>query len=52
MTNLKIEKDIIIKRLDGIESELIELKKISQETLDDFGGGDGWKLAQFHLHRA
>ncbi|MEK7472941.1 MAG: DUF86 domain-containing protein [Patescibacteria group bacterium] len=52
MTNLKIEKDIIIKRLDGIESELIELKKISQETLDDFGSGNGWKLAQFHLHRA
>lgn len=35
MTDLALEKDIIVKRIEGIEAELSELKK----------------LAQFHLHR-
>lgn len=52
MTQLVIEKDIITKRLEGIEAELAELQKLSQLSLDQFSGGDGWKLAQFHLHRA
>jgi len=49
---MKLEKDIIIKRTDGIEKEIADLKKLGQQNLSDFIIGDGWKLAQFHLHRA
>ena len=52
MNQLKIEKDIIVKRIEGIENEITELKKLSQLSLDSFKSGDGWKLSQFHLHRA
>lgn len=52
MTPLKLETDIIIKRVEGIESEIAELKKLGEQALDKFQTGDGWKLAQFHLHRA
>ena len=52
MTGLIIEKDIVVKRIEGIESELSELKKLAQIPIDVFSSGDGWKLAQFHLHRA
>jgi len=52
MTDLKLEKDIIIKRMEGIESEIVELKKLGEKSLEEFRAGDSWKLAQFHLHRA
>ena len=44
MNPLKLEKDIIIKRMAGIETELEELKQLGKQ--------DFQKLAQFHLHRA
>lgn len=52
MNSLPLEKDIIVKRLEGIEAELLELRQLAQQELGGFSGGDGWKLAQFHLHRA
>lgn len=52
MTNLPLEKDIIVKRIDGIEQELHNLQQLSKEPFDQFSTEDGWKLAQFHLHRA
>jgi uncharacterized protein YutE (UPF0331/DUF86 family) len=52
MTILKIEKDIVAKRMEGIEAEITELKKLSEQDFDVFSNGDGWKLAQFHLHRS
>ncbi len=52
MNALPLEKDTIIKRLEGIEAELNELKTLARQPLSDFSAGDGWKLAQFHLHRA
>ncbi|OIN88501.1 hypothetical protein COW80_05370 [Candidatus Beckwithbacteria bacterium CG22_combo_CG10-13_8_21_14_all_01_47_9] len=52
MTKLKLEKNIIVKRLEGIEAELVELKQLSEQEFAIFSAGDGWKLAQFHLHRA
>lgn len=52
MTSLKIEKNIIVKRVEGIEAEMVELKKLGNIDFDQFEKGDGWKLAQFHLHRA
>lgn len=52
MTNLVLEKDVIIKRIEGIESEISELKILSQQSLEEFSQKQGWQLAQFHLHRA
>lgn len=52
MTTLKLEKNVIIKRINGIEAELVELKKLGEQALEKFQSDDGWKLAQFHLHRA
>lgn len=52
MNSLPLEKEIIVKRLEGIEAELVELRRLARQDLGDFTHGDGWKLAQFHLHRA
>lgn len=52
MTPLVLEKDIIIKRIDGIESEVHEMEKLGHQSLEQFTNGDGYKLAQYHLHRA
>ena len=52
MNTLPFEKDTIVKRLEGIEAELGELKSLAKQPLVEFSAGTGWKLAQFHLHRA
>lgn len=52
MTNLKIERDVVVKRMGGIEGEVASLKELSEKNLAEFQGSDAWKLAQFHLHRA
>lgn len=51
MSNI-IEKDIVIKRINGIQQELSELGKLGSLEFEEFSKGDGFKLAQFHLHRA
>lgn len=52
MTNLKLERDIILKRIDGIEEEINELQKLRKTPFEEFRNGNSWKLTQFHLHRA
>jgi uncharacterized protein YutE (UPF0331/DUF86 family) len=52
MSNNKIEKDVVVKRVNGIEAELQELRKLGTASLDEFKSGVGFKLAQYHLHRA
>ena len=52
MNKLNLEKDIITKRIEGIEAEITELKKLGEQGFSEFMTGSGWKLAQFHLHRA
>lgn len=47
-----IEKDIIIKRINGIQQELSELRQLGLLGFEEFSKGNGFKLAQFHLHRA
>lgn len=49
---LALEKDVIIKRIDGIQAELVELHKLGQMSLEEFSNGFGFKLAHYHLHRA
>lgn len=51
MTNLKIEKDIVLKRIEGIEGEIKELQLLKGKSFEEFKNSDAWKLAQFHLHR-
>lgn len=52
MTKLQVEKDIVVKRMEGIEAELVELRGLGEQSVEEFATGEGWKLAQFHLHRA
>ncbi len=51
MTKVHIEPDIILKRIAGIQTELSDLHDIKDQSFEDFSTGNGWKLAQFHLHR-
>jgi len=52
MNKLPLEKDAIIKRIDGIQGEVAELRKLAQIPLGEFQEGIGYKLAHYHLHRA
>lgn len=52
MSKDAIERDVVMVRVNGIEGELAELKKIATEPLAAFAVGTGYKLAQYHLHRA
>jgi uncharacterized protein YutE (UPF0331/DUF86 family) len=52
MNALPIEKDIILKRFNGIQGELAELSELAKTPFQEFKGGVGFKLAQYHLHRA
>lgn len=52
MTPNAIEKDIILKRVNGIQQEIAELQKLSALPFEEFKDGDGYKLAQYHMHRA
>lgn len=47
-----IERDVVMVRVSGIEGEIVELQKIATEPFDTFSVGTGYKLAQYHLHRA
>lgn len=50
--NTTLEKDTILKRTNGIQLEIEELKKLADLPIVEFSEGDGYKLAQYHLHRA
>lgn len=47
-----IDKDVIVKRINGILKDLAELKLLQDTPLDEFKNGTGHKLAEYHLHRA
>ena len=49
---LPLEKDTIIKRINGIQAEIAELLLLGKQALEEFSNGDGHKLAEYHLHRA
>ena len=52
MKKQPLEKDTIIKRINGIQAEIAELQKLSKQSLDEFSTQDGYKLAEYHLHHA
>lgn len=49
---LPLERETILKRVNGIQAEVAELKKLGALSSDEFKSGIPFKLAQFHLHRA
>lgn len=49
---LPLEKDTIVKRINGIQVEIAELKNLSRQSLEEFKSGDGHKLAEYHMHRS
>lgn len=52
MKKLAVEKDVVIKRVNGIRQEVSELQKLAKVPFGQFEHGDAFKLAQYHLHRA
>lgn len=52
MSKDAIERDVVMVRVNGIEGELAELGNLAKEPFETFTGGSGYKLAQYHLHRA
>lgn len=49
---LPLEKDTIVKRINGIQIEIAALTNLSKQSLSEFKNGDGHKLAEYHIHRA
>lgn len=52
MTPQPIEKESVLKRVNGIQGEIAELENLQSIPLREFSEGVGFKLAQYHLHRA
>lgn len=52
MSKDAIERDVVMVRVNGIEGELAQLRNLVKEPFETFAGGSGYKLAQYHLHRA
>ena len=52
MPTKAIEKDVIIKRINGIQQKIAELAGMNSLSFNEFKDGDAYKLAQYHLHRA
>ncbi|MBI3599088.1 MAG: DUF86 domain-containing protein [Nitrospinae bacterium] len=52
MVRLTLDKDTILKRINGIQNEIGEMEKLSRIPFEEFKEGVGFKLAQFHLHRS
>jgi uncharacterized protein YutE (UPF0331/DUF86 family) len=46
-----LERDTLIKRINGIQAELAELQELGTQSPEEFSSGYGHKLAEYHLHR-
>ena len=52
MTQLPIEREAILPRLDGIRKNIKKLKSLAQLPFEEFSTGDPYDLAQHHLRLA
>jgi uncharacterized protein YutE (UPF0331/DUF86 family) len=52
MTNLPIEREAILPRIDGIRRNLKRLEALSKLPLQEFAQGDAYDLVQHHLRLA
>ena len=52
MSPRAIERDTILKRVNGIEAETAALRGLAKLPFTDFLEAKGFELGQYHLHRA
>lgn len=52
MNQQKLERDVIVKRINGIQAELAAMRGFTQPSFEDFQKAKGFELGQYHLHRA
>lgn len=52
MVKLFLDKETILKRINGIQEEIRELEKLAKLPFQEFEEGIGFKLSQYHMHRA
>ena len=52
MTKLLLDKETMLKRINGIQEEIRELENLAKFPFEEFENGIGFKLAQYHMHRA
>lgn len=52
MTDFTINKETIIKRINGIQEEIAQMKKLGDVDFSEYEKSDRYKLAEYHLHRA
>jgi len=52
MTSLPLDEVTVLRRMNGIQDELREMKLLAAIQFTEFKSGVGFKLAQYHLHRA
>ncbi len=52
MTPVPLDKTSVLNRVNGIQGELVALRKLATLPFPEFRDGDGFELAQFHLHHA
>lgn len=52
MVKLFLDKETILKRINGIQEEIKELEKLAKLPFHEFAEGVGFKLSQYHMHRA
>lgn len=52
MTNLVLNKETILKRINGIQEEIRQMKKVGEINFSEYEKSDRYKIAEYHLHRA
>lgn len=52
VNKIALDKDTILKRINGIQEEIKELNKLAKIPFEEFEEGVGFKLAHYHMHRA
>lgn len=52
MNRQNLERDVIIKRVNGIQAEIAAMQALATLSFEDFQQAKGFELGQYHLHRA
>ena len=52
MTDLILNKETILERINGIQEEIAQMEKAGDADFSEYEKSDRYKLAAYHLHRA
>lgn len=52
MTDLILNKETILKRINGIQEEIKQMKKAGDIDFSEYEKSDRYKIVEYHLHRA